>query len=105
MAKSGNESVTNSTMSEMAVDYEVEYDSDDDSDNSDSEAVVTDEITKSKHKVDKLFTKQDCARIVQCLRLDNDVATSDEVRDLKLQIRRLEENFQEIKDLIKAKKI
>lgn len=38
----------------------------------------------------KLFTEQDCFRIIQCLRLENDPATGSEVRDLKMEMERLQ---------------
>ncbi len=39
----------------------------------------------------KLFTEQDCFRIIQCLRLENDPATASEVRDLKMEVEKLQE--------------
>lgn len=86
---------------DFVVDHDIEFDSDDDSDNSDTEIIVEDASTNRKRKTGKLFSKQDCFRIVQCLRLENDAATSDEVRDLKMQLNGLQKNIEQIKLLVK----
>jgi hypothetical protein len=84
--RDSNDNVLVPGVKDFVIDHDIDFDSDDDSDDEDAEIIVEDESTNQKKKTGKLFSKQDCFRIVQCLRLENDVATSDEVRDLKVQL-------------------